>query len=101
MPDDVSKLRATLAELHEQMAGLGSVNPEVRARLETALTDIHRLLDQGAAERSGTVGAEPAGEHDESIVQRLAAAERHFEQTHPTLAGVVGSVIDALARMGI
>ena len=69
--------------------------------LETALADIHRLLDQGAAERSGTAGAEPAGEHEESIVQRLAAAERHFEQTHPTLAGVLGSVIDALARMGI
>lgn len=101
MSDDVAKLRATMAELNEQLAALGSVNPEVRARLETALADIHRLLDQGAAERSGTVGGEPSGEHDESIVQRLAAAERHFERTHPTLAGVLGSVIDALARMGI
>jgi Domain of unknown function (DUF4404) len=42
----------------------------------------------------------PSGD-EESIIERLSAAERHFEQTHPTLAGIVGSIVNALSRMGI
>jgi len=106
MPDEASQLRATLIKLQEQLASLGpsigTVNPEARQRLETALADIHALLDEGAPLADAAQGetALASGE-EESIVERLAAAERHFEQTHPTLAGMVGSIISALSRMGI
>jgi Domain of unknown function (DUF4404) len=110
MIDEASQLRATLAKLQEQLAALGpstgALNPEVRQRLETALADIHALLDKGgtldsrADASKGRIGDVEGGE-EESIVERLSAAERHFEQTHPTLAGIVGSIINALSRMGI
>jgi hypothetical protein len=31
----------------------------------------------------------------------LAEAARHFEESHPTLSGTLGSVIDTLGQMGI
>ena len=110
MPDAAHQLRATLAELQEQLAAAGpstgELNPEVRQRLETALADIHAMLDKGGTPESqadvsqGRPGDVASGA-DESIVERLSAAERHFESTHPTLAGIVGSIINALSRMGI
>ncbi|MGH7138150.1 MAG: DUF4404 family protein [Pirellulales bacterium] len=36
-----------------------------------------------------------------SAVRRLSDAARGFESTHPMLSGAIGSVIDALAQMGI
>jgi hypothetical protein len=58
-------------------------------------------LDQGAPPTAPAGGAKPGTEQEETIVDRLSAAQRHFEQTHPTIAGIVGSVINALSRMGI
>jgi len=101
MPNESTDLRETLARLHEQLRGAADVNPETRALLHGVMRDIHTLLNAPPA-AEGEGGAEAARtRHDESIAQRLATAEREFEATHPTLAGIVGSVIDALARMGI
>lgn len=110
MSGEADQLRATLASLREQLAALdpasGAADPEVRAHLESALVDIHALLDAGAALPAddsispATTGGLISGE-EESIIERLSTAERHFESTHPTLSGIVGSIISALSRMGI
>ena len=102
MTDEPNELRATLAKLHQQLRSSPNVSPETRSLLQGVAEDIDALL--------GAVGAPPdlpastvsrvARPHD-SIVERLRSAEREFEATHPTLSGIVGSLIDALGRMGI
>jgi hypothetical protein len=93
LPEDHERLRRTLAELHAELQSVDRVDPEVRTLLESAIDDIHGKLDAPSAEV-----AEP---QDDTIANRLTEAARHFEVTHPTLSGTLGSVIDALGRMGI
>jgi len=52
--------------------------------------------------------AQPSADEDQSessppdpLRAQLAEAAAEFEGSHPTLAGTVRSVIDALAQMGI
>jgi hypothetical protein len=101
MSDEPNELRATLARLHEQLRGAANVSPETRALLKGALDDIHSLLGDEPSGAGPRATGEPRDASQESIVRRLGSAEREFEATHPTLAGIVGSVIDALGRMGI
>jgi Domain of unknown function (DUF4404) len=101
MPDEPDDLRATLDRLHEQLRGAANISPETRGHLKGVLEDIHALLgDEPPKAGESATGSSRDASH-ESIVRRLTSAEREFEVTHPTLAGIVGSVIDALGRMGI
>ena len=94
-PQDTDQLRRTLADLHAQLQSVDSVDPEVRTLLESTIDDIHGKIDAPAAQHS------TRPQRDDTIGRRLTEAARHFEETHPTLSGAVGSVIDALGRMGI
>ena len=98
MPDDLQNLRATLAELHRQLEAAHSLDPDSLAMMRQATADIELALarDGGAA---GPLRTEAAARG--SVVHRLADAARGFESTHPMLSGAIGSVIDALAQMGI
>ena len=96
---DVEKLRGTLAQLHEQLDAAKNAGPEIRALLRDTLADIERTLDSTPPGQPTT--RSPVKPGQESIVERLTGAAREFEETHPTLAGTVGSVIDALTRIGI
>lgn len=99
MPDTSHHLRATLAELHRQLEAAGAVSPQDRALLKEVMADIDKVL---AAPADDAAGEKPAAAiEEESIVDRLADAARQFEESHPTLAGAVGGVINALSRMGI
>lgn len=91
MSADREHLRQTLDELHQQLADVDDLDPEVRDQLSTALADIQRALR--------TPGGEPKAES--SFTGQLGDAARQFEQTHPTLSGNIRSIVDALARMGI
>jgi hypothetical protein len=95
MSDAGQNLRDTLNQLHRQLEATPDIDPEMRTLLAVTVQDIHAKL-QGGLERAGE--AEPAAE---SIPDRLGEAIRHFEGSHPTLAGTLGSIIDALSRMGI
>jgi hypothetical protein len=94
------KLRSILAELHAHLEQLETVDPEVQEMLRGALAD----MQHAAGPASGQV-ASPSTEgsqiHQGTVAQRLAEAARHFEESHPALAGTLGSAIDALSRMGI
>ena len=85
-------LRQTLAELHRQLAGAGELDPAVAARLGALVAEIERALDSGQP---------VVRSQGRSIGERLGEATREFEASHPTLSGTIGSVIDALAQMGI
>ncbi|HWB12139.1 MAG TPA: DUF4404 family protein [Pirellulales bacterium] len=98
MPDELQDLRATLAELHRQLAAAHSLDNEAQAMMRQVTADIEQALA-----RSGDGGRPLVKEdiHRGSLVRRLTDAARGFESTHPMLSGAIGSVIDALSRMGI
>jgi len=86
---DADRLRSTLNRLKTQLEH-ASLDAETAARLKEAIKEIESAVASGAR---------PAG--DASLTNRLSEAALDFEASHPTLAGTVGSVIDALASMGI
>jgi hypothetical protein len=97
MADDREKLRSTIDQLHAELAAMDEVDEEVRSLLNSAVTDIHTALEKDDIPAAGQAD-EP---EDASIVGRLSEAARHYEDSHPTLSGILGSIIDTLSRMGI
>lgn len=92
------QLRATLVHLHQELDQVSSRDPEVRTLLRHALREIADKLEaheQGAPAE----GATPVASVEQVDLLRATAAE--LEVRHPGLASALGSVVDALARMGI
>jgi Domain of unknown function (DUF4404) len=85
------KLRDALEALEAQLDEMREVDPEMAAHLGST-------LDQAQAVLAGRPTQED--EHA-SMVEQLKRAVLKYEASHPTLAGNIGSVIDALGRMGI
>ena len=79
------KLRATVAELHTELAALPEVDSEARAVLEGAIRDIQQTI--GSTSRKGP--------DDGTLAARLNDAASHFEVSHPTLSGIISSTVDA------
>lgn len=92
MTDDLTRLRSTIQQLHAELDKVESADPEIRALLTGAVADIQEKIDREEGR---------AHDDDGSIADRLTAVARHYEESHPTLSGIVGSIIDALSRMGI
>ena len=93
MSQRLEKLRTTIADLEQELSGLDTLDAESRALLEEAATEIQSALHKNDHAALHT-GSEP-------VAERLADAARSFESSHPTLAGVVQKLIDALAQLGI
>lgn len=86
----MSELRQTVHDLHDELARAPRLGPEDRALLEAALADIQRALDSTPAAAAPT---EPG--------DRLEGAAVRLEAEHPSLAGAIRSVLDALGKAGI
>ena len=97
MQSDHDRLRATLDELHRQLGQVDELEPELRARLTLVMEDIQTALAETPPEKAA---AKPQPE-EESLLQRLQDAAQSFEDSHPTLARNIGSLIDTLSRTGI
>jgi hypothetical protein len=91
VPTKPEQLRQTVTQLHEQLASLSSVDADDRRMLGEALDDIRRALDGGSVSKA----------QSDSFFRRLNEAARRFEDSHPTLSGAVGGLVDAIARLGI
>ncbi len=87
------ELRERLQKLHEELENTDSVDGDARELLGNLLADIRSLLDRS--------GEEDATHSPGSLAERLEAATREWETTHPTLAAAVGRVMDTLSNMGI
>jgi len=87
------ELRSRLAGLHQHLAGTPRLDDESRQMLRTLLADIERVLDDSAARSAAA--AEPAHRH------RLEELATRFEADHPSLAGVVRQLVDALGKAGL
>jgi hypothetical protein len=92
------QLKATLDDLHRQLAKIDQVDPALRQQLTHVLAEIQAAL-QGKSDSGQSPGGKTT--KPESLVQRLRESARHFEESHPALAGNIGSLIDTLGRSGI
>ena len=99
MPDELQHLHATLAELDRLLAA-GDVASELRVLVAQALADVDEVSAE-SARYAVARGLDQRERPADSIVKRLVDAAQQFEDSHPTLFGSVGSVVDALSRMGI
>jgi Domain of unknown function (DUF4404) len=88
MSADPERLQVALDELHRQLAEVESLDLESRNRLTSALHEIQTTLRSNAAP-------------SQSLLPRLRETAIGFEESHPRLAAAIGSLIDALARVGI
>ncbi len=91
MPDDRQQLLSTIEQLRQQLDNAPSVDSAVAARLRKTLSDIESTL----------AGQRPAGSGGPNLGERVGQVALDFEASHPVLAGNLGSIIDALGRMGI
>lgn len=90
MPERIEKLRATVTELEAELASLAELDEATRA-----------LLEEAVSELQSTLAKTPADIEPHSLTERLTESAEAFEQSHPTLYGIVKRTIDALAQMGI
>ncbi len=93
MPQHNERLLSTVHKLRAQLESASDLDPRVADDLRATLAEIETAL----ADQSPSSGALRA----QLLKWRLGSVATEFEASHPTLAGAVGSVIDALAGMGI
>ncbi len=99
MSETAQEIRDLLARLKQQVESIDDVDPQIRQTLDSAIEEIQQTLDKAGAESaSETTDQEEPGD---PIGQRLSEAVDHFDESHPTLASIIGGLIDALGRMGI
>ena len=85
------QLRATLKQLHDELAQAEDVDTETLDRLRTLTEDLDRVMDECD---------DPSAEDVQSNASGLKDLLLKFEAEHPQMAAAVGRVADALAAMG-
>ncbi|NTW57129.1 MAG: DUF4404 family protein [Chlorobiaceae bacterium] len=85
------KLRELLETLHQELAGVDSVDETTGSVLESLREDIGKLVDR---EQAAAIVS------DEPLIDRLNEAVNHFEAGHPRLSLAIQHVLDSLANMG-
>lgn len=90
------QLRETIQHLHHELDQVSTHDPEVRTLLRHALREIADKLER---QGSGAPEEPPVASLEQVDLLRATAAE--LEARNPTLATALGSVVDALVRMGI
>ena len=101
MTDEAQRLRNAINELHQALQSAHGVDPDTRSLLARTVSEVREVLETqpGAAANNPDEMAERVGRLP--VQRQLAKAAAEFEGSHPTLAGTVRSVIDALAQIGI
>ena len=90
MTEQIDKLKSTVAELEDELRVIDRVDGETRAVLEQAVLDILAALQAAPGERA-----------PQSLLDHLQSAAHEFEESHPTVTGILSRLIDGLGRMGI
>lgn len=89
MPEE--NLKATLLELESELQGLDTLDDATRELLAEMMEDIASTLrDKGAAHL----------EH-QSLIDQFEEVGQKFENSHPTITGIVNRVVDFLGQLGI
>jgi len=96
MTDASTDLRDTLARLHDQLRDTQNVSDETRRLLLGVIDEIRAVTGEEPAAAPLATTSE-----DGTLIARLKAAEASFGAEHPTIAHVIGGLIDILGQMGI
>jgi hypothetical protein len=91
MTETIEKLKSTVAELEAELQALENVDAETRVVLEQAALEILAAIER----------AEPGECAPQSLMDHLRAATQQFEESHPTLTGILSRLVDGLGQMGI
>lgn len=94
MPEQ--ELRILVARLREELSRSEKLDADSYAQLRAMVAEIDELL-----ERTGETSDEEKSSQGRSLMERLTAASRAFESSHPRLVEAVGRVVDTLAKLGI
>ena len=87
------QLKQTLQSLHAELATGAPLDPEARAQLQQLAAEIEVILGQPEP---------PAAASDqETLLDRVTSITTPFEETHPTLAAILGRIADGLSQLGI
>jgi len=98
MSSELNDLELRAKELHRNLSSAERVDPDTRQALVELSSDIDRLL---AKSPPGAGSGSPAPASEDPHADRLTEAAQRFQATHPTLAGTLEGLADALSRMGI
>ncbi len=82
-------IKASLLKLKQQLDTTESVDEETLAIAQSLEVDIQKLLDTNEANNI------------DSSVDIAMSLETRFESKHPTAAGIMRELINALQKMGI
>ncbi len=90
--ESAKRLRATIEELEAELGRVDELDPETRELLAGTVDQLQETLQK-----------KRAGEEtdDETLLATLEGMEREFELQHPTLAGVILRMVEALRQLGI
>lgn len=92
MDEHSQRLRATIADLERELQAGGEVDAQTRAMLLDAVEEIQAALHN----KTAAAATEP-----QTLSERLTLSAAEFDVSHPTLAGLLRRVVDALAQIGI
>lgn len=84
-----TRLQKLLADLHRELSGATSIDPESRKMLDQVLADIRELTGKAPDEA------------EEGATAQLQEAALRLEAEHPRLAAALGQLGDTLAKLGI
>jgi hypothetical protein len=86
-------LQKHLADLHDELASAGDLDPALRQQLRDVADDIESLLGEPSPEPEAAAGSQ--------LRERLRLVTVEFEAEHPRLARMIGDVADTLTKLGI
>ncbi len=106
MADSIEKLKAIVRELEDELHDLVAVDDEAAELLHEAIREIQDVLqarerDDSAAAAAESLDEDLPSDSRESVIERLQLAAHQFENSHPTLTGILSRLIDGLGQMGI
>jgi predicted transcriptional regulator len=88
-----AQLNERIQELLGELEQIEAVDQAAREQLTSVLSDIREAIAEE--------GGEETSDENESLLERLNEATRHFEESHPTLTAMVGRVAESLSNLGI
>ena len=106
MADSIEKLKAIVRELEDELRDLAAVDDQAAELLHEAIREIQavsqaRERDNSAAAAAELLDEDLPSDSPESVIARLQLAAHQYENSHPTLTGILSRLIDGLGQMGI
>lgn len=106
MADSIEKLKEIVRELEDELHELSAVDEQAAELLQEAVREIQTVLQSRQLDARSAVERESLDEDlqpdaSETVIDRLNRAAHQFENSHPTLTGILSRLIDGLGQMGI